>query len=219
MTRSALWMSCWAVPTVGRSGSSPSSWPNCARSSPCPYFQVSNHNSPWNLNHNTFLVVADYRNHTPLPKRSGGCAGPAAAVPPALAAEHGTGGHQCAARHAPVLHYGKPGMKLLSASFPANEFVDSSTFPSFRSISRTQGHEVDARAPAPPRQLKWFSTISSTSRPRYVMDIWASTWMDTSSRSSLIFNLVHVSHVVLGRPSAGHRGAVGHPLPVLAQQP
>lgn len=47
------------------------------------------------------------RNYASLSERTWGCTRPAAAVPAALVAEYGAGRNECAARHAPIVYYGK----------------------------------------------------------------------------------------------------------------
>lgn len=116
MTRWALWTSCWAARIVVRSASCPSSWHNCDRNWPCPYSPVSADTSLSSLSVMSFYYYIYYiyhhislvcRNYASLSERTWGCARPAAAVPAALVAEYGAGRNECAARHAPIVYYGK----------------------------------------------------------------------------------------------------------------
>lgn len=152
MTRWAPWMSCWAALTVDPSASCRNNWRSYDRNLPCPYFLVSiSFLLTWNRrkNRNLSIFILYYRNHPSIPKRTRGCACPAAAVSPSLAAKHGAGGHKCAARHAPFLHYGKRSMKWLILFENRRRiqtfapFYPLAVFSGFRDARTTRGHRFN----------------------------------------------------------------------------
>lgn len=111
------------------------------------YFISVNLKQKKNLNLSIFILY--YRNHPSIPKRTRGCACPAATVPPSLAAKHGAGGHKCAARHAPFLHYGKRSMKWLILFENRRRiqtfapFYPLAVFSGFRDARTTRGHRFN----------------------------------------------------------------------------
>lgn len=107
-------MYCWATVCVAHKCTCPSRWPSCGPNWRCRCFRVSltcdnqltrcQDNKGYVFNR---MRLHLNRDHASLPDGARRGAIAAAAVPAALAGEHGTGGGQCAASHTAVLHCGE----------------------------------------------------------------------------------------------------------------